>query len=270
MTYERCYLHANGDAIFFNQPTYQHQFTRIDRQKVRKFQSNYSDYRLLSSCAITLLKMADNNVIFLTLTFNSKLQINEKDANKIWNNFVKNFRKTYNLSNYLGVLELTKVGTPHYHFLCDFPFVNIKELNRSWVSSICNYFNNSEFGFVAGSVQIPKGYNSVVKDPARVVKYLCKYFTKTIGHEYSARNYFISRELRRRARPIELNSGEVHFLIDNFGTVFERTFENSAVKGFKNEVYDIMLNEKRQDNDKQQTNKNENADLYQVGSKSFF
>lgn len=269
-SFERCYLYANGDAVFFNQPTYQRKFSDFDRKKDRKFQSNYSDYRYLSSCAIMLLKMAKNRVIFLTFTFNSKLKINEKDANKIWNNFVKNFKKTYKLQNYLGVLELTKVGTPHYHFLCDYPFVNIKDINASWVNSIRNYYNDKRFDFVIGSVQTPKDFPSVIKDPKRVVKYICKYFTKSIGQHYQSRNYFVSRELRKYARPIELNTSEVKLLVDSFGTVFERKFENSAVKGFEHEVFMAMLNQKVLNNEKQQTKQSSSNELYQVGSRDFF
>lgn len=270
--FERCYLYPNGDAVFFNQPTYQHKFSEFDRKKGRKFQLNYSDYRYLSSCAIMLLKMAKNRAIFLTFTFNSKLKINEKDSNKIWNNFVKNFRKTYKLSNYLGVLELTKANTPHYHFLCEYPFANIKDINASWVSAISNYYNNRKFNFVVGSVQLPKDFPSVVNDHRRVVKYICKYFTKMLGQHYEARNYFVSRELRKWSKPIELNQSEVILMVDTFGTVFEKTFENSAVKGFEHEIFDrfVKLKNLNNDNKEQQAEQGSSDELYQAGRNDFF
>jgi hypothetical protein len=232
-------LYPNGDLIVTKEMRVEnrHLLTEKERKKSRFFQLSYQKYRLLSSAAITLIKHAKNKPIFITFTFNEKLKISEVDANKIWNTFIKNFRKTYDCTNYVGVLEYTKAHCPHYHFIAEFPFKKITDINRSWVNCIDNFYNNIPRDFILGSARLPKDTPSVVDDPNGVVRYLCKYFTKGIGVKYRTKCYFISKELRVRSGSVRISNEKFELIETNLTAKKRYNFDHCSVFCFdQNEI----------------------------------
>jgi hypothetical protein len=223
-------IYPNGDLIVYPiREKTGHEITEIDRKKDRFYQLSYQKYRIISSAAITLLKTAKNKPIFLTLTFNEKLKIDEKTANVIWCRFIKNFKKTYDCKNYVGVLEYTKKYCPHYHFIADYPFKSIVNINNAWLSAIHSTFTNDNYPFILGSVRLPKKNKSVVDVADNVVYYLCKYFSKGIGQRYRTKCYFISRELRQLSRSRQLTANQFVYLSDNLEPKKHYNFEHCHV-----------------------------------------
>lgn len=110
-----------------------------------------------------------NNLIFLTLTYDSNLNKQIKECPNDLNRFITNCKKTYNLNSYVWTVELTKKGVPHYHILMDIPYTDIKLLNQSWNSASGNSSKNS--------VRLPVS-KGVVNNPNEVINYMSKYISK--------------------------------------------------------------------------------------------
>lgn len=235
--------YLNGDVVIYpitERPI--NELTDFDRKKGRKFQLTYSKYRLLSCAAVELIKTAKNKVIFLTLTFPNP--ITDEKANRVWNTFIKNFRKTYHCNDYMGVLEHTQKGNPHYHFLADYPFQSVASINAAFSSAYTSVTGNSGSN---NMVRLPKNSPSVVGDAAGMVRYLCKYFSKSRGQHYTARCYFISRGLRQRIEPIELTPEQYRALYENLNAAKVYNFDHCSVNCFEatkaNELVRSLINE---------------------------
>lgn len=241
----RYFAYKNGDLVIVQNVNHDniHTITKNDRKKARNFQLNYQKYRIISSAAIELIKTAKNAVIFLTFEFNSKLNINERDANRIWNKFIKNFKKTYGCEDYVGVLELTENNTPHYHFLASYPYADITEIDESWKNAILNFYDDNGVvigDFLVGSVQLPKDFPSVVDDPIRCVRYICKYFSKSRG-KYKSKCYFISRNIRERIKPRQLTAEEYDLLNNSAQPIKSRKFDYCKINCYEFEVLAQVL-----------------------------
>lgn len=223
-------LYPNGDLIVYPIKEHAgHVITENDRTKERKFQLSYAKYRIITSAAIWLLKCRSNKVIFLTLTFNEKLKLDDKQANRVLGRFLKNFKKTYNCKNYIGTLEHTELDTPHYHFMFDFPYIDIRKIDSVWVGSIAAELGINGASYRLGSVRLPKNSPSVVGDSKGVIRYICKYFSKEIGRKYTGRCYFISREIRQLSGARQLTPEQFVFLTDNLNAVKSKHFDNCSV-----------------------------------------
>jgi len=203
--------YINGDIVIYsNNGQPEHKLTTIDRKKKRYFELNYQKYRLLSCAAIELIKQAKNKVIFLTLTFPNP--INDETANKVLNRWLNSMRTNYGLRAYVGVLEHTQNDNPHYHILCEYPFSSIVNINNAFASAYTRVTNLSGS---ANMVRLPEDTPSVVSDVAGLVRYLCKYFTKQRGRQYTARNYFISRNIRKSIEPKQITAAQFVEFTDN-------------------------------------------------------
>ncbi len=164
-------------------------------------------YRQLVSACIKIVKKAQNKPVFLTITFPYYPQ--EVEAQKIFTNFIKNMKKTYNLKNYVWVKENgEKKGKLHYHLVADFPFNSIKCMQTSFNNSIRNY--RSDVGLSNNSLRLPprSNSNSIVREPIGMAKYIGKYISKNRYVTYNARCYAISKNLFPLAQEISLEEAE--------------------------------------------------------------
>lgn len=180
---------------------------RSNGKRIKKYSIDTRTYRKIVSSAVNLYRCKVNNIVFLTLTFPGN--ITEKDANICFSKFMDNLRTNYNVENYIAVKEFTRKGVPHYHLLADYPFVDIRRINRAW----CNTFPIDLPGS-KNAVRLPKDHKSIVKDLYRCIKYICKYFGKSRDVEYSTRCHFISHEVC--SRPIEIDYEIAEKLINTY------------------------------------------------------
>jgi len=230
--------YLNGDLVIY--PKFDKQPSNIlldsDRKKKRNFRLTYQKYRLLSCAAILLLKQAKNRVVFLTLTFPKP--ISDENANKVLNRFLKNFTKNYGCNNYLGVLEHTELGNPHYHFLFDFPYKKISIINDAFSHAFTGVTGDNGS---SNMVRLPKDSPSCVDDHAGMVRYLCKYFSKSRAGTYTARCYFISRGVRQQAEPRGVTAEQALYLFENIEPKKKYQFEFSGVHCYNHEEANEIL-----------------------------
>jgi hypothetical protein len=161
--------------------------------KEKWYSITWDVYRKLSSAAHYLIKEQENKSVFLTLTFGKfkKNGITETEANKCLSRFTKNMRENYLCNGYIAVRERgTKNNRLHFHILLNIPFVDFAILNNCWNHAISDFCQHSNC-----ALQTDNRYSAVINNPARAIRYVCKYFSKSMNLEYDSKVYFISNNL---------------------------------------------------------------------------
>lgn len=148
-------------------------------------------YRKISSAAHDMVKSSKTKTVFLTLTFPKfKIKPNEKQLNQCFSKFLENMRRNYHCSGYVAVREYGENNNRvHYHLLCAIPYTRFTVLNRAWchaIADICD-FSPSAIRTTKESV--------FIRNPARALRYVCKYFAKSKHTRSKSRLVFISNNL---------------------------------------------------------------------------
>jgi len=142
----------------------------------KKFVLTWTHYRELASSAVIMWETKTHKLTFWTFTFREG-SITYPDAVKIWSKFQDNLKKTYRCKAILWTGELTKKGTPHFHAICDVPYLDLAAVTEAW--------NKCRNDWSKSGVRLPKNKNtgkttgSVVKSLDSLVNYMCKYIAKT-------------------------------------------------------------------------------------------
>jgi len=148
---------------------------------------------------------------FMTLTF-AKNITDLKEANYIFNQFIKRMTYKYPSFEYLAIPEFQKRGAVHYHLLCKMPFVHFSEIRQIWDQ---------------GNIDIKK-----LNNVDNIGAYVCKYLSKDMFDKrtFGKKKFFRSQTLKQ---PIELVGWMAHKFIEKFLSVltptFEKTFESEWV-----------------------------------------
>jgi hypothetical protein len=167
------------------------------REGKQNFKWTSTSKTKLKSRAAYMVANREHQVIFLTLTYSAKnFNKTQTECNQDLSRFLKSMKKTYQMKSYLWVLELTKQGIPHYHCLIEFPYHPIKKINQTWKAAINGI----------GSVQLPKEHKSLVNNASHIINYFCKYITKSINQEYTARHWGNSCNLKNNTLTLPYNS----------------------------------------------------------------
>lgn len=160
------------------------------------FTIDWKTYRRISSAAHYMLKESEYKSVFLTLTFPPFIKLHkltksffyDEITNKLFSKFAENLRTNYNCSNYIAVKEYgSKNSRVHFHLLASMPFISFARINDSWCNTIsdhCYYSNHA--------LQTDKKSSSVIRNPNRAVRYVCKYISKSYGIKSNTRVVFIS------------------------------------------------------------------------------
>jgi hypothetical protein len=148
---------------------------------------------------------------FMTLTF-AKNITDLKEANYIFNQFIKRMTYKYPSFEYLAIPEFQKRGAVHYHILCKMPFVHFSEIRETWGQ---------------GNIDI-KRLNNV----DNIGAYVCKYLSKDMFDErtFGKKKFFRSQTLKQ---PIEITGWMAQKFAEKFLSfltpTFEKTFESEWV-----------------------------------------
>lgn len=142
---------------------------------------------------------------FLTLTFAENIT-DLKEANYIFNQFIKRISYKYAGFRYLAVPEFQKRGAVHYHMLCNLPFVEMSELSEIWGQ---------------GFIKLNK-----IDSVNNVGAYISKYLGKEMDERsFGKKKFFCSQDL---ARPVELIGWLALKFVEKFlsilAPVYEKTF----------------------------------------------
>ncbi len=146
---------------------------------------------------------------FMTLTF-AKNITDLKEANYIFNQFIKRMTYKYPHFEYLAIPEFQKRGAVHYHLLCKMPFVHFREIREIWGQ---------------GNIDIKK-----LNNVDNIGAYVCKYLSKDMFDErtFGKKKFFRSQTLKT---PIEILGWMAQKFVEKFLSLLTPTF----VKTFESE-----------------------------------
>lgn len=195
-------LSLNGHLVVYTHNPFGNPNASLIGNNKKFYSINPKIYNRIASSAIRQFNEKKNRLTFLTFTFPKP--ISEKDANTCFSRFLDNFKKTYELNSYIWTKELTEAGRPHFHAICDFPFKPITEINSAWCSAMQM---DSKC-----AVRLPED-GAVVKDMDRLLRYICKYVSKSFKTKYEARCYGISRNIL--SNPVIITQGGITQYIQN-------------------------------------------------------
>lgn len=221
-------VHICGKIVEYEAPKKRIIPENINKTKKATFVYTTKQELKITDSIFFALQHKVNHIYFVTLTYQWKPDVNyglgfRKKANKDLNRFLKFCRDKRSLTRYVGVLELTKRGVPHYHIILDCDLTRatrqsknfkqretyyFQELQRHWNTITKNIFKNS-----LDYKQITNKQLRHNNGAYKICKYLTKYFTKELKKpkanrfDFGVRNYFISEKLR--IKPITIKSNNI-------------------------------------------------------------
>ena len=162
----------------------------VNGRKLKTFKLNAKSKRFVRSSAIRQALSAKYKIMFATLTFPK--DIDQKEANRCFSNFVDNLQTNFKLNSYVAVKENTKIGRPHYHILLDLPYTDYQVLNTAWCSSFRRLMPGSRNAFTTGR-------NPIIRNVDSAIQYITKYITKVERAQDDVkpltRQYFVSQNV---------------------------------------------------------------------------
>ena len=158
---------------------------------------------------------------FMTLTFADNIT-DLKQANYIFNQFIKRITYKYPNFEYLAIPEFQERGAVHYHILCKMPFIHFSEIHKIWGQ---------------GNIDI-----RVINNVTNIGAYVCKYLSKDMFNDktFNKKKFFRSQSL---SEPIELLGYWAIMFVQKFLSlltpVFEKTFENEWIGEVEYKAYSL-------------------------------
>ena len=165
-----------------------HKTRKKTGQKKKTYKIDTKTYRKLSSAAHYMIKEAPNKTLFITLTLPKfKKEPNEIDINKSFSKFMENLHNNYGVRYYVAVKERgTRGGRTHFHVLLNIRYTAFTILNNAWLAAISDYCHASKNALTTDRK------NVILRNPARAMRYVCKYFSKSRGQQSDTRLVFMS------------------------------------------------------------------------------
>jgi len=221
-------VHYCGKIVEYDTPKKRIHEKDIYTDKRRTFVYTAKQEIKITDAIFFALQNPSDHLYFVTLTYQWKPDVNyglsfRKKANTHLNRFLKYIRDKRKVRRYVGVLELTKRGVPHYHIVLDCDLTKATQKSKNFMQRQTYYFLELQAHWNTITNNIYKNsldYKQITKKDLRqnngaykICKYLTKYFTKELKipkenrFNFGVRNYFISDKLR--VKPIKIKSSSV-------------------------------------------------------------
>lgn len=200
--------------------------------KVRQSELGFIEYKNILRSKFTLQRLVKTNEnefkTFITLTFANNIT-NIDIANKIFNNWCRQIRRTIGDFKYVCVPEFQNRGAVHYHLITNLVVDNdiIKTQNGKENQYDVKYWN--------------KGFTSVfILDNINVVGYLSKYMTKDIDNRlFNKKRYLYSQNLKHpKEFFLNIENEKDSIIINNIRNRYIKKYENSYYSIFD----DLIIN----------------------------
>jgi len=196
------------------------QLKAFEQMEIMKQKQQYSVNRTRTEIR-RLINSNPQLTKFMTLTF-AKNITDLKEANYIFNQFIKRMTYKYPDFKYLAIPEFQQRGAVHYHLLCEMPFIHFREIVEIWGQ---------------GNIDI-----RTLNDVDNIGAYVCKYLSKDMFDErtFGKKKFFRSQSL---SEPIELLGywamKFVERVCSTLAPVFEKTFESEWVGEVEYKAYTL-------------------------------
>lgn len=188
----------------------------------KTFKIDNQVYRKMASSAHYLVKESKNKTLFITLTFPKfKKKVSDNEINEYFSRYVENLRTNYDCGGYIAVREFGKTThRVHFHLLLSIPFIPFPVLNAAWCNCIKDICNSS------GRAILSDPKTKFINNPARAMRYVCKYFAKTKGQTSTTRLIFMSNNIIQKPKSMY---GSVQDLLTGYkGIYIQQTSDYST------------------------------------------
>lgn len=196
------------------------QLNAFEQMEIMKQKQQYSVNRTRTEIR-RLINSNPQLTKFMTLTF-AKNITDLKEANYIFNQFIKSMNYKYPDFKYLAIPEFQQRGAVHYHLLCEMPFIHFREIAEIWGQ---------------GNIDI-----RTLNDVDNIGAYVCKYLSKDMFDErtFGKKKFFRSQSL---SEPIELLGYWAMKFVERvcfaLKPVFENKFESEWVGEVEYQAYKL-------------------------------
>lgn len=205
----------------------------------KRFRITNTHFRDLANRAGWLYHNSDNKLLFITLTFPefkkkryfNNIKHNGKKfhfiskkpgtnrLNNAFSKYVENLKKNYHRGGYIAVREGNSFNTGnnkdviryHFHVVVSLPYIPFNKLNSGWLAAISDFCESS-----ANALTTDKKARFVTS-PARAIRYIAKYMSKSRGTSSHTRIIFIDRTTAQAV--VKKRIDDLPELIDNFGSI---------------------------------------------------
>jgi len=180
--------------------------------KEKTFEINNQVYRKVASTAHYLVHESKCKSIFITLTFPpfqkehklTKHIFENEILNSCFSKFVENLVENYKCKGYIAVRERGKNGNRvHFHLLLSIPFISFARLNDSWCNTIQNICEYSDHALTSKRKKV------IIYEPARALRYICKYVSKARGQKSDCRIVFMSNNIIQKSKQMRQSTESV-------------------------------------------------------------
>ena len=196
------------------------QLDAFEQMEIMKKKQQYSVNRTRTEIR-RLINSNPQLTKFMTLTFADNIT-DLKEANYIFNQFIKRMNYKYPDFKYLAIPEFQQRGAVHYHLLCEMPFIHYSEIYEIWGQ---------------GNIDI-----KTLNDVDNIGAYVCKYLSKDMFDErtFGKKKFFRSQTL---LEPVEILGYWGMKFIEKFCSaltpVFEKSFESEWVGEVEYKAYKL-------------------------------
>ena len=240
------FFNAFKDLIIRENPNLSHYNLKTGRHYNRKYKVTPNTKKKLLNAMYMLIETYKHRLYMITLTY--PVWKNEEPNDHI-KAFTKSLKETYGVKDYFWVKEIQeerskkeKQLVPHFHIVCDLPFIDINKLRSRWYSVISQHDVELKYGLNYAYLHYDDK-NKKRRNKWNMLRYVAKYLSKYCAKSeriYKSKVYEVSYGINMPVIPV-INMKVMERLMKNI-----RENKNLAENGvYKGEYYDFAWIEEK-------------------------
>ena len=234
------FVSALKDLIIRENPNLNHLTLKKGRKYNRSYKVTPNTKKKLLNAMYMLIETYKHRLYMITLTYPVWKKEQPNDHIKT---FTKSLKETYGVKDYFWVKEIQeerskkeKQLVPHFHIVCDLPFIDIDKLRNRWYSIISQHDVKLKYGLNYTYLHYDIK-NKKRRNKWNMLRYVAKYLSKYCAKSeriYKSKVYEVSFGINMPVLPV-INMKVMERLVQNI-----RENKNLAVNGiYKGEYYDF-------------------------------
>jgi len=234
------FVSALKDFIIRENPNLNHLTLKKGRKYNRSYKVTPNTKKKLLNAMYMLIETYKHRLYMITLTYPVWKKEEPNDHIKA---FTKSLKETYGVKDYFWVKEIQEERSkkenqlvPHFHIVCDLPFIDINKLRNRWYSVISQHDVKLKYGLNYAYLHYDI-INKKRRNKWNMLRYVAKYLSKYCAKSeriYKSKVYEVSYGINMPVLPV-INMKVMERLVKNI-----RENKNLAVNGiYKGEYYNF-------------------------------
>jgi len=241
-----CFVSAFKDLIIRENWNLKHLTLKIGRKYNRSYKVTPNTKKKLLNAMYMLIETYKHRLYMITLTYP---EWRNEEPNDHITAFTKSLKETYGVKDFFWVKEIQeerskkeKQLVPHFHIVCDLPFIDINKLRNRWYSIISQHDVKLKYGLNYAYLHYDIK-NKKRRNKWNMLRYVAKYLSKYCAKSeriYKSKVYEVSYNINMPVLPV-INMKVMERLVQNI-----RKNENLTVNGiYKGDYYDFAWIEEK-------------------------